>query len=303
MKKYKMFTIFAFALSAFILESCYYEDDSWVDISNPQNIQNGLRIENTQTENGKLPQSTPGNNNLSSSISSIKVDADGIVLLPLIYSGGHDIKKVYFQVPGATGYFSVTPYASCSAGGSAYVVIKIPKMIDDGKFVLSYLVQDASGSYSNAVKSLIYITNDVVDCDTYVEGQQGLTFTTVSLGNKSGEVSIYYNTYTVPDRIDVYQGTTWITGMGANPNCPIPPMCYCNNVLPGFRGESGYLTFNYNASKGKAITVVVSGCLNGGTQWAWYLDKSPNCTSSYSSVNAAKAAASLGKLKEEEASH
>ena len=271
--------------------------DVEVNINSPQSIQDGLRIDNANKEKGDLPKSTFGNDNLSSSISSIKVDADGTIFLPLIYQGGKTIRMVYIQVVGATGHFSVKPFTSCFGDGTAaYISIKIPTKIDNGNFGVNYLVQDVSGSYSNVVRSLIYVTNDVVDCNTYVEGKQGLTFTMINLGNKSGEVSICYDTYVVPDRIDIYQGKTWITGTGTNPNCPIPPMCYCDDVLPGFIGTEGYryLSFNYNASKGQVITVVVSGCLDGGTLWEWFVAKSPNCTS-YSTMKASD----FGKLKEE----
>ena len=252
--------------------------DRFVNIDDPQDIQDALQIGNAQVVKGDLPESTPGNYNLSSSISSIKVNSGGSVILPFIYSGEYTIKTVYIQVIGANGYFSVTPILVVGTQGYAYISINIPKKIGDGSFYVHYLILDSSGSYSNVVISEIFITNDVIDCENaYNYGEQGLTFTPVNLGSKSGEVSIYYDTYSVPDRIDIYQGNTWITGTGENPNSLIPPMCDCDNVLPGFIGDYGNLTFNYDASKGQVITVVVSGCLNGGTAWEWRLVKSPGC--------------------------
>lgn len=269
------------SVAGLLLGSCSKDSDDsgkWVDIDDPQSVQDGLKIDQAQLVNGKLPKSTSGNYNLSSSISSIQVNSGNSVILPIMYNGGSGIKKVYIQVTGADGHFSVTPVLVVGVDGYAYISIAIPKNIDDGSFYVQYLVQDASGSYSNVVECRIYVTNDVINCaNASAEGSQGLTFTPINLGKKSGEVSIRYDTYYVPDRIDIYQGKTWITGTGDNPNSLIPPMCDCSDPLPGFIGDYGELTFNYNPSKGQVITVVVSGCLGGGTLWEWQLVKAPDC--------------------------
>ncbi len=203
-----------------------------------------------------------------------------IVFQP-INSGNSAMQTVFIQVVGAQGHYSVTPVVvnnTRAVDGYGYISIGIPKNIDDGSFDIKYLVRDASGSNSNAVTSTIYITNEVINCDNaYAEGEQGLTFTTVHLGSTAGKVSIYYDTYSVPDRIDIYQGKDWITGTGTNPNSLIPPMCNCSSPLPGFVGDNDYLTFNYNPARGQQITVVVSGCLGGGTYWEWELVEAPNC--------------------------
>jgi hypothetical protein len=286
----KTVKIFLAIFCAFFISSCLEEGEKtlllvdklnrFVDINDPQDIQNALIINNSSTANGELPPPSSGYNYLSTSINSIKVNAGSTVVLPLIYTGGYDIKKVYIQVTGAEGYFSVNPTLVTGADGMWYISIAIPKNIDDGEFSVRYEVEDERGNISNIVTTKVEITNEVVSCENaYATGQSGLTFTTLYLAEKSGPVVIDYDTYSVPDRIDIYQGTNWITGTGTNPNSPIPPLCNCSNTLPGFVGRSGKLTFDYDASKGQNITVVVSGCLNGGTSWEWALSEAPVCNS------------------------
>ena len=254
---------------------------SSVNITNAQNVQNALVIDQSSIVAGNLPTPTSGNNDLSASITSIKVNSGGSVILPIIYQGTASVKRVYLQVIGAKDYFSITPVVMKSVD-NYYVTINIPKNIGDGDFDIQYMVEDASNSLSNIDTTKIVVTNEVVDCtNAFNEGSDGLTFSTVAIGSQSGDVSIYYDTYTVPDRIDIYQGKTWITGTGNDPQSPIPPLCQCDSIVSGdgsgFIGATGTLDFKFDASKGQTITVVVSGCLNGGTLWEWELRKAPGC--------------------------
>jgi len=272
----------AFVISALVFTGCDEDEDAWVDITDAQNVQNKLKIPKSQTGKGDLPEPTSGNKDLGT-ISSVGVSAGNTVILPILYNSSDNALKVFLQVIGAEGYISAS-VTSCSSslasGRYGYISIGIPSNINDGSFKIQYLIQDGSGNYSNMVITTINVNNDIKTCsNASASGSDGLTFTTVDLGNKSGEVKIYYDTYTVPDRIDIFQGTTWVTGTGKDPNCPIPPICNCSSATAedGFVGKSGYFEFNYNPSKGKLITVVVSGCLGGGTAWEWRLVDAPNC--------------------------
>jgi hypothetical protein len=288
MKKYQYISILFFLF--FVLNGCLEESgktlvlpdetDRFVDIENPYDIQQSLGIDKTTVVQGEMPASSAGNNRLASSIGSVKVNAGGTVVLPLIYSDMYKIETVYIQVVGADGsYYSVTPVVVTELGNvSGYISIRMPKNIEDGSFIVQYKVKDSSQSISNLVTTSVVITNEVVSCENANNtGQDGLTFTTLYLGRTAGPVSIYYDTYSVPDRIDVYQGEKWITGTGENPNSPIPPLCNCRSVLPGFVGKNAYLNFNFDPQQGQNITVVVSGCLGGGTSWEWHLVEAPEC--------------------------
>jgi len=280
----KKITILVLVVSAVVLARCYVETDgvSQVDITKPQLVQNSLRIPQSQRVRGELPQPCDGYSGLQS-ILSIAVTAGNTVFLPILYTLPSGIQKVFLQVDGAEGYIEA-PIITCSATSTSenygYISIGIPKNIDDGSFKIQYLVQEGLDCYSNLVATIINVNNDIKTCsNARASGNDGLTFTTVELGKVSGEVNIFYDTYTVPDRIDIYQGNEWITGFGENPHCPIPPLCYCRDATPedGFYGKSGNFVFNFNALKGSTITVVVSGCLAGGTAWEWNLVKAPNC--------------------------
>ena len=276
-----------FLLGSFLLHSCLSDDEDtlvlpelFVDINDPYDLQKALWFKDANQKNGDLPASTAGNRGLSSAINSILVNSGATVSLPLIYSNPYGIEEVYIQVTGADGrYYAVSPsFVPGTENTYGYISIVIPKNINDGTFYVEYKIKDSAGNISNEVKTIIQVTNEVVSCqNASASGSSGLTFTTVLLGDESGSVSISYNTYTVKDRIDIYQGEQWITGTGSNPNSPIPPMCDCNRALDGFVGKSGYLKFDFDSKKGKFITVVVSGCLNGGTAWDWRLDEAPNC--------------------------
>ncbi|MDR2086965.1 MAG: hypothetical protein LBP72_07285 [Dysgonamonadaceae bacterium] len=292
MKKYHCISILlGIVLAAvFTLNGCLEDDEKtlvlpdesnrFVDITDPYDLQQALKIAEATVVNGDLPASSSGNNYLSSSINSIKVNSGSDVVLPLMYSGFYEIETVYIQVVGADGkYYSVKPVITASSENSfGYISIAMPKNIEEGDFNVRYKVKDSSGSISNMVVTLINITNEVISCENaHNSGQAGLTFTTLYLGKTAGPVSIYYDTYSVKDRIDIYQGKTWITGTGEDPGSPIPPLCDCNSTLPGFVGRQGYLNFDFNPHEGQNITVVVSGCLNGGTSWEWHLSEAPEC--------------------------
>ena len=256
-------------------------NEKFVDIKNPRALQSALQVSQGNLVNGNLPQSTPGNNTLSTSINDVKVNSGGNLTLPLIYTGSSTIDKVYFQVIGADGsYYSVTPTLVQGAGGYAYITITMPGNIDDGNFNIQYVIEDTNGNISNPVNTIVRITNDVVfACGpaSNTTGSSGLTFTSLFLGIESGPVNIYYDMYGLPDRMDIYQGETWIAGTGSNPNSPIPPLGNCSNPLNGFVQYSGNVNFNYDSSKGQIITVVISGCLGSGTSWEWRVVSAPFC--------------------------
>ncbi len=287
MNKLKL-VLFLTIITGLFFTACLKKDDytlvlpqniDSINIDNSNEVQNGLNVRNGSLISGTLPGSTSGNNSLSNSQTSISVKNGNILTIPIIYSSQTNIKTVYIQVVGATnGYFAVTPTISTSTNGYAYISLEIPDYLSNGNFEIIYLLEYTNGTTSNKVQTNINVTNINITCENaYMSGTSGLTFTNLYLGEGAGEVKIAYDTYSVPDRIDIYQGETWLTGTGSNPNSPIPPMCNCDSPLPGFVGENGELSFFYNPNKGSSIVVVVSGCLPKGTAWEWQLIKAPGC--------------------------
>ena len=202
-------------------------------------------------------------------------------MLPILYAGSSGVSKVYIQVQGADGsYYSVSPTIATSDDGYYYITISMPAGLTNGKFTFRYNVQDKLSSVSNIASTVVEITDEVASCsNSNKTGTSGLTFATLSLGNTRGSVTIAYETYGLPDRIDIYQGERWIAGTGDDPGSPVPPMCECSKPKVGFVSTSTtkQLRFDYEPSKGRNITVVMSGCLGSGTAWEWTLIEAPEC--------------------------
>ena len=103
----------------------------------------------------------------------------------------------------------------------------------------------------------------IIPCNSeHNSGEAGITKTSHTLGNKSGTVSIGFNTQNQPDKIEVY----------------------CNNILvcstydikgniDGYVGDDnnqtgvGSISFNYTAKGDHSCTVIVTG--NDATQWSY----------------------------------
>jgi hypothetical protein len=110
-------------------------------------------------------------------------------------------------------------------------------------------------------------------CGQFVSGAEGLTFTNLTLGNVAGTASINYDTYSIPDRLDIYYNGNWVAGTGTDPG-PVPPQKNCSDVVSGdgFYGKMGTLSFAYDPAISKEVTVVVSGCLGSSTAWDYTVE-------------------------------
>lgn len=202
--------------------------------------------------------------------SSAAINPNHQLMLPFNYSSIAGLSRIIVQVVGASGYIEVSGLSSTTNTGTVVLPITIPGKVKYGNFQLVIIIIDNSGNISDYITTSIRVNAPVTCADANVSGSEGLTFTTVDMtGKSSGTMSLDYDTYSVPDRVDVYQNGTWLAGTGTNPSSTIPPQCNCSTPLPGFIGATGTLTFPYDANKSKDITVVVSGCLGGGTAWDW----------------------------------
>lgn len=243
-----------------------------ISCSDANLLQAALSVTGGVLKTGTFPtSSTTGAPTLSAFQSSAGLSAGHSLLLPFNYSSTAGISKVLVMVENATnGYIETSSYSSSSSTGTIVLSISIPGRVKYGSFTLRYIIIDNSGNISNRISTDIVINAPVTCANASVSGSEGLTFTTIDMtGKSSGSMTLTYDTYSVPDRIDVYQGSKWLAGTGTNPSSPIPPQCNCSTPLPGFIGATGTLTFPYDANLSHDITVVVSGCLGGGTAWDW----------------------------------
>jgi len=259
----------------FILPPLY---DS-ISTNDPSRLQSALNIPNSHSVSGNMPSTAGSGVSLTNGQPTVTINSGGYLIVPILYYSVSQIQSVFFQIIGADGtYYQIEPVIVQGTAGYAYFIVQLPDILQSGNFQFLYAIGDTQGNVSNYVQIYVEVLSELLNCsNAYVTGKSGLTFTTLYIGAESGLVEIFYNTYSVPDRIDVYQNDYWLTGTGTNPNAPIPPMCDCDYVLPGFVGRSGILSFNYVPNKQRTITVIVSGCLNGGTSWEWNLVTAPGC--------------------------
>ena len=273
----KIKTITALFAILFLLNACSKDDkkkkeEEVVDIetTDANGLQKAFKVTNGTLKTGRLPKTSSNANapTIENIQTSCQTNAGYQLIVPFTFDSDADWDFIYLQVVGATnGYFSIK-----NTGSSSNVVaipIFIPSNVLNGDFEITYAIVDEDGNVSEYVITTVVI-KDALDCSNGSNsGSEGLTFTQVDMGNKAGFVELNYDTYTVPDRVDVFQGTTWLGGTGSNPRSTVPPLCDCDNPLPGFIGENSTISFNYQPSKGNIITIVVSGCLGGSTAWDW----------------------------------
>lgn len=239
--------------------------------SDANKLQSALIITGGTLKTGTFPTTSTTNAPvLSGYQSSAAINPNHVLALPFNFTSTNGCAKIYGMVTGATnGYFEITG-SSSSNTGTIIIYISIASKIKYGTFTFIYVIVDNSGNVSNVLSTQIVINAPMTCTNATASGSEGLTFSTVDMtGKSSGNMSLTYDTYSVPDRVDVYQGTKWLAGTGTDPGTTIPPQCDCSSPLPGFVGQTGTLNFPYDASKVKEITVVVSGCLGGGTAWNW----------------------------------
>lgn len=276
------FVIFGLTLSA-----CDDDDSSTgtktVDPANSNALTDVLQIPNASKVNGALPSPTTTGTGLPTAtqlVSAYETAAGTQMELYLDYNAPQGLGGVYVAVDGATKYFNIPNPVSTSAmvmagttSGQIVIPIVIPSNVIPGNFGFSYVIYDANGRVSNVIQTSVVI-GQVQSCSTQsASGGEGITIRNFNMGSASGNVSIDWDTYSVPDRIDVYQNGVWKAGTGTNPGTGYPPLLTCQQVYDVGQGYQGYIgdydTFviPYSPAQGQIITVRVSGCTGGGTAW------------------------------------
>lgn len=184
---------------------------------------------------------------------------------------GSNIAGVYVQVQGASTYFDVA-INSISSDAMVSLPIDLAGVLGNGTFTLLLKFYDEEGNISLEVVVKVTITSPDNCNTTKVSGGAGLTSNIFTLPNEAGDVRIAYDTYTVPDKIDIYQNGIWRAGTGfMTSRNALRRALNCNvaTEAAGYVGEEGELVFSYNPALGQEIEVVVSGCEDGGTLWEY----------------------------------
>lgn len=224
----------------------------------------------TQNNSGNIP--TAGSPTVTiTNRPTVSMTSGGTqVFVPIQYSGSTVISAVYVQIDGANSYFRV-PVTGSTTSGTIYVPISLPDNVQNGTFTLTIVLVGNNG-IAVASRSLTVPVNirGALDCDAGdVQGNAGITQTEHKLNGKAGTVSIAYDTFDLPDRIDVYVDGKWVAGTGTS-IAPPPPLSTCSNPLAGFVGKAGTFKFAVTNSN-KRVQTYVSGCTGSTTGWAYEL--------------------------------
>lgn len=265
------------AFLPFLFVSCTKDDATeQLSPSNPNALSSVLVIPNAEVVNSPdLPPSSPSTvapvvTNIDNNIS---YSSGGQIIIPSnVSSPAHsNIKGVYIQVKGASTYFDI-PINSSSSASLISLPIDLPSLVGPGNFTLIIKFYDNAGNISAVYEVNITVTEASNCGTTRVSGGQGLTSNIFRLGGKAGMVKISYDTYTVPDKIDIFQGGQWIGGTGpSTQRSTLRRALNCNVATEslGYVGKKSEFIFAYNPGLGNEIEVVVSGCENGGTAWQY----------------------------------
>lgn len=224
----------------------------------------------TKTEEGKLPTSSTPTTYITNNPSVSLTTGGSNVYIPLQYTGNTPLTAVYIQIVGSNTIFKI-PVSGANSSGLIYIPLSLPISVNQGDFALQVVLIGQNGNVvlSTTLTIPVEVTLPKECGDGSVSGSSGITQTEHKLGGKSGNVSINYRTYSLPDRIDVYLDNVWVAGTGSNIPPP-PPLSTCRNPLAGFVGKSGVLTINVGSSN-KIVQVYVSGCTGNATAWDYNL--------------------------------
>ena len=206
----------------------------------------------------------------------IEASPDQYIFLPFqfaVSSHADRITDIFVQISGANTYWKIEK-RSGAYHGQIMLSVKIPsQLITPGEFAINYRIKDDLGIVSNVLESTVSVV-EVANCsDLTLSGAAGLTVRSVDLGPNPGKVRVTYNTFTVPDRVDLFYGGKWVNGTGSAIAFGQPPsISNCSNPGPGFVGSSGFFDINHDPNTSRRLDIYICGCLDGGTQWDLWVE-------------------------------
>lgn len=260
-----------FIFAATILTNCSKDEPKQlgpVDPSDPEALAKEITFTPSTTQIAgapPAPSTNPSAPNISYA-SSASVVASGTVYIPITYTATAAPSSLLIQVVGATSFYFNIPLPGAGASGTITIPMSISSRVLTGNFGMAACV--VSGGEVSQPYIIAAAVTEPLTCEDggFVSGSEGVTNTRHQLNGVAGNVVINYDTYSVPDRVDVFvDGTVWSGGTGSSISPP-PPTSNCSSPLPGFVGASGTITVPVTAAN-KYIDVYVSGCLGSGTAW------------------------------------
>ena len=239
--------------------------------SQPSELSRILKIEGANIT-GDIPESNSANSpQLLIVQERASITPDNELFLPFTFKSEADIERMYLLVQGADNYWNVPIDPGENQG---YVLdVGIPNNVADGSFSLNYKLEDSRGSIGNQKNIDVQVVSYQNGCDDgsypLVEGNDGLSVRSYLFGDQPGTIRVFYETFSVPDRVDIRYGDQWFGVTGEPLNGKTPPIKLCNDVTAGdgFLGTTGIVEIPYDPSYSKRIDIYISGCLQGGTAW------------------------------------
>lgn len=241
-----------------------------IDPSDAEALAKEITFTPSTTKINGLPPapSTGANPPVITNNTSVSVVASGTVYIPITFTAPSSPSTLVIQVIGATTFYFSVPLPSTGTAGTLTIPMTISSRVLTGDFALNAFL--VSGT---ELSEPMYIPATVTEpraCDDgFVQGYEGVTNTRHQLGGTAGNASLTFNTYTAPDRIDVFVDGVWKAGTGSSISPP-PPVSDCGSPGAGFVGATGTLTIPVTSSS-KSIDVYVSGCLGASTVWDYTL--------------------------------
>lgn len=195
---------------------------------------------------------------------TIEISAGVRVLIPYSISDPDKICKIYLQIEGANNYWETTVLKE-SGSGRPYFDILVPLFVMDGDFNFVFSLEDCNGNVSEKYTTKT-VVSPLASCGETISGAYGITVRLFEMGEKSGAPRFTYDTYSIPDRIDIRYDGKWVasTGQLFDDTKLLPD---CSSGLNGFVSGDGELSFTgYTPQKTRYVEVYISGC-DVNTEW------------------------------------
>lgn len=246
----------------------------------PSELSRAFKVENGSNQQGNAPAQTTASNLLITKFQpTALITADNYLFIPFIGQTSETVNGVYFQVVGADNYWVVN--TSLSADKSQVIRIEIPANVLNGDFEVVYGLKGVNGGIGKPINLKAEVISPIEYCSNgrtpqLIQGEDGLVCYSFDFGDKVGWITIDYETFTIPDRIDVRYNKEWVasTGRLLSGN---PPTKLCSSVTngDGFVGDRDNLRIYYDGRISRKVDVYVSGCLDGGTKWEFKVKDCP----------------------------
>lgn len=247
-----------------------------VNPNNPNEVDSQIDVEDGIRMDGDSPDQTGNTADIWGHLTSVTSTKDQAIFLPFEYKTdvrGDGIQYVFVEVVGATSHWRISYFHNNQTQGRAVIKMNLPSNIENGDFAVRYGIQDDFGNVSNFVLTTIKII-EVAQCtgDAF-EGEDGLTVKSYEMGEFGSTIRVTYDTYSVPDRVDIFYDARWVGGTGSSIAYKSqPPVSECYDGVDGYVGSSGFIDIPYNPNKSRRLDVYVSGCLGGGTAWTVWVE-------------------------------